>query len=66
MMVHGQISLAQAALFNDRLQRLGQDFAQQHLADQKLAGTEKQAYTVVIGMRSWLFAAFRTMLRVPA
>ena len=63
MMVHGQISLAQAALFNDRLQRLAQDFAQQHLADQKLAGTEKQAYTVVIGMRSWLFGAFRSMLR---
>jgi len=66
MMVHGQVSAAQAALFNDRLQRLAQDFAQQHLADQKLAGTEKTAYTVVIGMRSWLFSAFRTMLRVPA
>lgn len=66
MMVHGQVSAAQAALFNDRLQRLAQDFAQQHLADQKLAGTEKTAYTVVIGMRSWLFSAFRTMLRTPA
>jgi len=66
MMVHGQISIAQAALFNDRLQRLAQDFAQQHLADQKIAGSDKQAYTVVIGMRSWLFGAFRTMLRVPA
>lgn len=66
MMVHGQVSAAQAALFNDRLQRLAQDFAQQHLADQKLAGTEKTAYTVVIGMRSWLFSAFRTMLRLPA
>lgn len=66
MMVHGQVSAAQAALFNDRLQRLAQDFAQQHLADQKLAGAEKTAYTVVIGMRSWLFSAFRAMLRVPA
>ncbi len=66
MMVHGQVSAAQAALFNDRLQRLAQDFAQQHLADQKLSGAEKTAYTVVIGMRSWLFSAFRTMLRAPA
>ena len=65
MLVHGQISSAQAALFNDRLQRLAQDFAQQHLADQKLKGTEKQAYTVVIGMRSWLFAPFRVLLRKP-
>jgi transcriptional regulator with XRE-family HTH domain len=65
MLVHGQVSNAQAALFNDRLQRLAQDFAQQHLADQKLPAADKRAYTVVIGMRSWLFAAFRQLLRVP-
>jgi len=65
MLVHGQVSQAQAALFNDRLQRLGQDFAQQHLADQKLRAEDKQAYTVLIGMRSWLFAPFRKLLRNP-
>lgn len=65
MLVHGQVSTAQAALFNDRLQRLAQDFAQQHLADQKLPAADKQAYTVVIGMRSWLFGPFRALLRVP-
>ncbi len=65
MLVHGQVSAAQAALFNDRLQRLAQDFAQQHVADQKLAGAEKTAYTVVIGMRSWLFGPFRDLLRKP-
>ncbi len=63
MLVHGQVSAAQAALFNDRLQRLAQDFAQQHLADHKLPDRDKQAYTVVIGMRSWLFGVFRSMLR---
>ena len=63
MLVHGQVSMAQAALFNDRLQRLAQDFAQQHLADHKLPDRDKQAYTVVIGMRSWLFGVFRSMLR---
>lgn len=65
MLVHGQVSNAQAALFNDRLQRLAQDFAQQHLADQKLPAADKQAYTVLIGMRSWLFGPFRALLRVP-
>lgn len=65
MLVHGQVTVAQAALFNDRLQRLAQDFAQQHVADQKLAVADKQAYTVLIGMRSWLFAPFRALLRVP-
>ena len=66
MLVHGQVSAAQAALFNDRLQRLAQDFAQQHLADQRLPAGDKQAYTVLIGMRSWLFGPFRALLRTPA
>ena len=63
MLVHGQVSAAQAALFNDRLQRLAQDFAQQHLADHRLPAGDKQAYTVLIGMRSWLFGPFRALLR---
>ena len=66
MLVHGHISTAQAAVFTERLQRLAQDFSQQHLADQKLAAADKRAYTLVIGMRSWLFAPFREMLREPA
>lgn len=65
MLVHGQISPAQAQLFNERLRRLAQDFAQQHLADQKLPETERRAYTLVFGMRSWLFGAFRQLLREP-
>ena len=63
MLVHGQITPAQATLFNERLQRLAQDFAQQHLADQKLPAAERCAYTLVMGMRSWLFGGFRQLLR---
>ena len=63
MLVHGQISSAQAANFVERLQRVGQDFAQQHLADQKLGFDQKRPYTLVVGMRSWLFAAFRDLKR---
>ena len=66
MLVHGQITPAQAVLFNDRLQRLAQDFAQQHLADQKLPASERHAYTLVMGMRSWLFGGFRQLLRESA
>jgi len=66
MLVHGQITPAQAALFNERLQRLAQDFAQQHLADQKLPPQDREAYTLVMGMRSWLFGAFRQLLRESA
>ena len=66
MLVHGQISPAQAANFVERLQRVGQDFAQQHLADQRLAPEHKRPYTLVVGMRSWLFAAFRDLKRPGA
>lgn len=63
MLVHGHISTAQAANFVERLQRVGQDFAQQHLADQKLGAEHKGHYTLVVGMRSWLFAPFRSLRR---
>jgi transcriptional regulator with XRE-family HTH domain len=63
MLVHGHIQPAQAALLNERLQRLAQDFAQQHLADQRLPEHAKEAFTLVVGMRSWLFGGFRQLLR---
>ncbi len=66
MLVHGQVSRPNAALFVERLQRLGQDFATQHVADQRLPPERKDAYTLVIGMRSWLFAAFRDLKRDAA
>jgi transcriptional regulator with XRE-family HTH domain len=69
MLVHGPIGHAQAALFNERLQRLAQDFAQQHAGNRIAAGPasaeDQTAYTLVIGMRSWLFAPFRALLRAP-
>jgi len=65
MLVHGQIGRSLATTFAERLQRVGQDFAQQHLADQKLAPDQRRPYTLVVGMRSWLFAAFRDLKRDP-
>lgn len=65
MLVHGQIGRSLALQFNERLQRVAQDFAQQHLADQRLPADQKRAYTVLLGMRSWLFGAFRDLKRCP-
>lgn len=65
MLVHGHVAPAQAGLLAERLQRLGQDFAQQHLADQRLPEADKRPYTLVVGLRSWLFGAFRDLLRDP-
>jgi DNA-binding Xre family transcriptional regulator len=64
-LVHGQIGRSLATLFNERLQRVAQDFAQQHLADQKLPPEQKRPYTLVVAMRSWLFGAFRDLKREP-
>jgi hypothetical protein len=52
-----------AQSFTDRLQRLGQDFAQQHLADQKLRPDQREGFTLLLAMRSWDFAAFADLKR---
>ena len=63
LLVHGSITRAIAPSFVDRLQRLAQDFSQQHQADQKLPATERDGYTLVLAMRSWEFAAFTQLRR---
>ncbi|WP_295850071.1 helix-turn-helix transcriptional regulator [uncultured Xylophilus sp.] len=63
LLVHGRVSRALAPVFLERLRRVAQDFAQQHLADQKLAESEREAYTLVLAMRNWEFAAFTAMRR---
>ncbi|MGZ5041446.1 MAG: helix-turn-helix domain-containing protein [Usitatibacter sp.] len=63
MLVHGQVSRGFAGNFAQRLQRLGHDFENQHLADQDLDTSHKRAYTLVIGMRHWFFGAFRDLMR---
>ena len=65
MLVHGQVSASQATSFVERLQRVGQDFAQQHLTEQKLPADQKRSYTLVVGMRSWFFGAFTDLKRAP-
>jgi DNA-binding Xre family transcriptional regulator len=63
LLVHGSISRALAPSFVERIQRVAQDFAQQHQADQRLPDTEREGYTLVLGMRSWEFEAFTRLRR---
>ena len=65
MLVHGEITPSLAASLVERLRRVGQDFAQAHLADQRLPDEQRTPYTLLVGMRTWLFAAFRDLKRVP-
>ena len=66
MLVHGEISAPHAAQFSQRLERLAEDFARAHLADQPLAEADKLPYTLVLAQRRWLFAAFRDLQRPGA
>ena len=63
LLVHGSISRGLAPSFLDRMQRVAQDFAQQHQADQKLAAKDREGYTLLLAMRSWEFAAFVALRR---
>ena len=63
LLVHGSVSRSLAPAFLERLQRVAQDFAQQHLADQKLPEAAREGYTLVLGMRRWEFAAFTALRR---
>lgn len=63
LLVHGSISRSLAPSFLDRMQRVAQDFAQQHQADQRLAEKDKEGYTLLLAMRSWEFEAFTALRR---
>jgi hypothetical protein len=63
VLVHGAVSLALAGAFAERLRRVGDDFARQHLAEQRVPDEQRRSYTLVLAMRSWFFAAFRDLLR---
>jgi DNA-binding Xre family transcriptional regulator len=63
LLVHGSIGRVLAPAFVERLQRVAQDFAQQHLTDQKLPEAQREGYTLLLAMRSWEFAAFAALRR---
>ena len=63
LLVHGSISRSLAPSFLERMQRVAQDFAQQHQTDQKLGEKDREGYTVLLAMRSWEFGAFAALRR---
>ncbi len=65
LMVHGNINKAAAPGFVERLTRLGHDFGQQHLADQKIDPEHRDGFTLVMGFRRWEFSAFSALRRQP-
>ena len=64
LLVHGSVARAQAPVFFERMQRLGQDFARQQQADQKIAPEERGGYTLLMAVRGWEFEAFAQLRRL--
>ncbi|MCA3236962.1 MAG: helix-turn-helix domain-containing protein [Curvibacter sp.] len=63
LLVHGSIARSLAPAFVERLQRVAQDFAQQHQTDQKLPEKDREGYTLVLAIRSWEFEALSALRR---
>jgi len=63
LLVHGSISRGLAPSFLERMQRVAQDFAQQHQSDQKLGEKDREGFTLLLAMRSWEFEAFAALRR---
>jgi hypothetical protein len=63
LLVHGLVSNALAPAFMKRMQRVAQDFAQAH---QKLSEKDREGYTLLLCMRSWVFEAFAALRRPSA
>jgi len=63
LLVHGSISRSLAPSFMERMQRVAQDFSQQHLADQRVNVNDREGYTLLLAMRSWEFEAFAALRR---
>ena len=63
LLVHGAVSRSTAPLFVERIQKVAQDFAQQHQADQRLPEKDKDGYTLLLAMRSWEFEGFTALRR---
>jgi len=63
LLVHGSVSRSLAPGFLERMQRVAQDFAQQHQTDQKLAEKDREGYTLLLAMRSWEFGRLLRLRR---
>jgi uncharacterized small protein (DUF1192 family) len=64
--VLGRLSVASAQELVQRVQQLAAELARLHQEDQRLRPQDRDGYTLIIGLRSWEFAAFTAMRREPA
>jgi transcriptional regulator with XRE-family HTH domain len=61
--VHGRLSQPSAVELVQKIQQLAGELARMHQSDQRLSPGERDGYTLMLGLRSWEFAAFTAMRR---
>jgi len=61
--VHGRLSRPSAEEMVQRIRQLGGEMARLHQDDQRQRAEDRDGYTLIIGLRSWEFAAFTAMRR---
>ena len=64
--VNARLSQPSAVDLVQKIQQLAGELARLHELDQRLAAHERDGFTLVLGLRSWEFAAFTSMRRAPA
>lgn len=61
--VHGRLSEPSAQALVQRIQQLTAELARLHQDDQRRPADQRDGYTLLLGLRSWEFAAFTAMRR---
>jgi DNA-binding Xre family transcriptional regulator len=63
LLVTGRLSVASAQELVQRAHQLGAELSRLHQEDQRLRPQDRDGYTLMVGLRSWEFAAFTAMRR---
>ena len=63
MCLPGRLSQASAQELGQKIEQLAGELARLHRNDRKLPAREKDGYTLLLGFRSWEFAAFTALRR---
>ena len=66
LFVHGRLTPQSAQELVQRCQQLGAELARAHQQDQRQSPQARDGVTLMLGLRSWEFAAFTAMRRVAA
>jgi transcriptional regulator with XRE-family HTH domain len=66
LLVHARLSQPSAVDLVQKIQQLAGELARLHELDQRLPADDRDGYTLILGLRSWEFAAFTAMRRAPA